>query len=198
MTARLIRTFRNWLSVLRSRTLESDGQVDQKERRYEPVWISSYLVNRTLEQLRSFCNGGIDREGLVYWAGVRHGRGGVVTTLVVPKASAGPGFVQTDPAENAGIILELNRAGLVLLGQAHSHPTGAGVRHSAGDDAWTFSPFEGSLSVVIPRYADGTIEEARHWGVHRFIEGQYRWINERDHGDHLRLAETEMDRRLYA
>lgn len=162
---------------------------------YEPMWISDYLAQRTQELLRSFCDANTNREGLVYWAGIPIGRGGVVTTLVVPNASAGPGFVETSALENAAVIAILDRMELVLIGQAHSHPPGAGTHHSLGDDSGTFSPFEGAISVVVAAYAREEERILDGWGVHRFMSGRYQRIASMDRHKHLRIVASECDRR---
>lgn len=169
---------------------------EEHDRSYEPVWISEPLVERTQAYLHSFCDKEISREGLVYWSGVQMGRGGVITTLLVPDADAGPGYVKTSPVENAGVIADLADHNLVLLGQAHSHPPGAGTRHSPGDDEMTFSPFEGAISVVAADYARKSAPES--WGVHRFIDGHYQWIPEDERHEHFRIVPAERDHRLRA
>lgn len=169
-----------------------DGEVQEKALSYEPIWISRPLAEQTQTILRSFC-GEVDREGVVYWTGVQIGRGGVVTTLFIPDAEAGPGYVKTTPLENAEIITELDNLDLVLLGQAHSHPPGAGTTHSRGDDEKTFSPFEGAVSVVAADYGQGSVPES--WGIHRFMDGEYHRISGGGSRRHLRVVPGKRDRR---
>ena len=134
--------------------------------RYETVRLPASLAPRTHALLQTFG----EREGLVYWAGVPDGRGGTITTVVVPRADASYGRVQTSMEANAEAIHTFRMHGIVLLGQAHSHPPGVPARHSAGDDVLTFSPFEGAVSVVVPDFAKGGCNPGT-WGVHRFVGG---------------------------
>ena len=171
----------------------SNSEEPDPERPYEPIWLSRPLAERSQAYLRSFCSEEDGREGIVYWAGVQKGKGGVVTTLVVPDADAGPGYVSTTPGENAGVITEIVDLDLVLLGQVHSHPPGAGKTHSPGDDEMTFSPFEGAVSVVTADYARGEVPDS--WGVHRFVEGRYQKVSYAQADDHLRIVPGDRDRR---
>jgi hypothetical protein len=133
-------------------------------------------------------------EGLVYWAGVPDGRGGTITTLVVPRSDAYYARIQTSIAANAEVIDTLSSYEIVLLGQAHSHPPGALARHSEGDDVLTFSPFEGAVSVVVPNFARGECDP-RSWGVHRYMHGAYRFIPPPRRLEHLHILPTEVDHR---
>lgn len=159
-----------------------------------PVVLPEALARDTQRILRSF-NNDRGREGLVYWAGRPIGRGGVVTTLVVPDSRSDYGRVETDPAENGEVISWLAGHDLVLLGQAHSHPPGSGSRHSGGDDAMTFSPFEGQVSVVVADHAAAEADFLRDWGVHRFVGGQFEFIERSAWSEHLVVVPSVVDRR---
>jgi len=158
--------------------------------RYEPVRVPVQMVLRTHALLQTF----EETEGLVYWAGVQDGRGGTVTTLVVPRAIASYRRIETSLEANSEVIDTLTSHGIVLLGQAHSHPPESPVRHSEGDDVLTFSPFEGAVSIVVPDFAAGGCNLST-WGVHRFVGGRYRFIPAHEHSDHLQILPAEVDHR---
>ena len=158
--------------------------------RYEPVRVPVQLALRTHELLQTF----EETEGLVYWAGVQHGRGGTVTTLIVPRADASYRRIETSIEANSEVIETLAGHGIVLLGQAHSHPPGSPARHSEGDDVLTFSPFEGAVSIVVPDFAVGDCDSWT-WGVHRFVGGFYRFIPAEKRLDHLQILPAEVDHR---
>lgn len=162
---------------------------------YPPVVLPERLASNTQRLLRSFHGPREGREGLVYWVGRARGRGGVVTTLVVPDADAGYGHVETSPSENAAVIQWLDRWDLELLGQAHSHPPGAGAVHSPGDDRMTFSPFEGQVSVVVADHARNRDRYLDDWGIHRFMEGRFADIPLHQQNQHLRIVPSIFDRR---
>ena len=158
--------------------------------RYESVRLPVELACRTHSLLQTFKG----TEGLVYWAGVPDGRGGTITTLVVPQCDAQYARIQTSNQANAEVINTLSKYGIVLLGQAHSHPPGSPARHSEGDDILTFSQFEGAVSIVVPNFARGDCDP-RTWGVHRFLYGAYRFIPARNRREHLPILPTQVDHR---
>ena len=157
---------------------------------YEPVRLPVELALRTHWLLHMFEG----TEGLVYWAGVLDGRGGTITTLIVPQCDAHYRRIQTSNEANAEVIDTLSKHRIVLLGQAHSHPPGAAARHSEGDDFLTFSQFEGQVSIVVPDFARGDFDP-RTWGVHRFMCGAYRFVPAPDRDEHLHILPTQVDHR---
>ncbi len=60
---------------------------------------------------------------------------------------------------------------------------------------WTFSPFEGAISVVVPDYAEATHDFTQDWGIHRFLRGRYVAVDEINRADHLRIVPSVIDRR---
>ena len=89
--------------------------------RYEPLRLPIELAFRTHSLLQTFEG----TEGLVYWAGVPVGPGGTITTLIVPRTVASYRRIETSIEANTEVIDTLTRHGIVLLGQAHSHPPGS-------------------------------------------------------------------------
>ena len=158
--------------------------------RYEPVRLPVQLALRTHTLLQTFEH----TEGLVYWAGVPDGRGGTITTLVVPKCKAHRRRIETSIEANTEVISTLSEHRIVLLGQAHSHPPGSAARHSEGDDLLTFSPFEGHISIVVRNFAWGDCDP-KAWGVHRFMCGAYRFVPAQHHREHLRILPAQVDHR---
>lgn len=156
----------------------------------EPIRIPINLARRTHALLHTFER----TEGLVYWAGMADGRGGTVTTLIVPRTTATYRRIETSSRANAQVIATLTSHRIVLLGQAHSHPPGYPVRHSEGDDILTFSPFDGAVSIVVPDFATGGFAPEA-WGVHRFRGDSYRFIPTERHSEHLHMLPTEVDHR---
>ncbi|MDR8389935.1 hypothetical protein NC796_02215 [Aliifodinibius sp. S!AR15-10] len=187
---------RLWDSIFNpsSESVQSNG-IENNYSLY-PVYLPENLMRKTQELLRSFSNGEEECEGLVYWAGFKDGNGGVVTTLIVPDAKATPGSVETTAVENAKIVKLLNTNGLVLLGQAHSHPPGSGNHHSQGDDMLTFSPFEGHISIVAANYARPQEKILETWGVHRFYNGRFKKIDHALSKKHLRIIPPVVNRRM--
>jgi len=115
------------------------------------------------------------RETVVYWAGVDGGKQWTVTTAICPHQRITRGSFVVDAAANAKVIQDLAAHGLVMLGQAHSHP-GTLVDHSDGDDEWTSFAFAGFISIVVPSYGRSGVLPLSQCGVHRY-EDHFRRLN---------------------
>lgn len=162
---------------------------EQQQRR--PVaLISDTILSRTAVLLASFA-AECHAEGIVYWFGIESATVAVVTTLVVPNADTRYGCIATPPEVNAEALSVIVGTPLVLIGQAHSHPSYK-VRHSWIDDRDTFARFEGALSVVVPFFGKRGIRLSR-CGVHRFLHGRFRVIGRTEMSDHLRVIPGEKD-----
>lgn len=135
------------------------------------VYVTSALLDETARILASFATIR-DSEGVVYWFGIEIGDCATVTTLVVPRADTTFGYVSTSSAANAETLTVMAGTPLVLLGQAHSHPSSM-VGHSATDDRDTFAQFPGAISVVVPYFGRRGVQ-LDQCGVHRHISGSYR------------------------
>jgi hypothetical protein len=135
--------------------------------------ISSPVLARTLELIRAAA---ADFDELfVAWAGQTNAGVARITELFVPRqrcihTTAGM-LVHID----GDALFELNKLlydrGLLLIGQAHAHPTNA--FHSGADDELAFATAPGALSLVIPDWARDD-RPTRHWRWHRRT-GDERW-----------------------
>jgi hypothetical protein len=68
---------------------------------------------------------------------------------------------------------ELHRRGLTLAGQIHGHPTDA--YHSPLDDAWAIPTLPGSLSVVVPDFAEAGRAALKRCEIYRLgADGMWR------------------------
>lgn len=130
-------------------------------------------------------------EGVVYWFGVESPRYSIVTSLMVPNAVTTRGGLRTSASANAEVLESIIGTPLVLLGQAHSHPSDW-VEHSPTDDRHTFAAFEGGLSVVVPSFAFGDPVLAA-CGIHRVIGGAFRSISIEEVPNHLCLLPSVTD-----
>jgi len=154
------------------------------------ILISDQQLARTADLLASFA-ADCEAEGVVYWFGIESGALAVVTTLAVPDAETRYGCVLTSPEANARVLTELVGTPLVLIGQAHSHPS-HNVRHSGFDDDHTFARHEGALSVVVPYFGRRGFRLSR-CGVHRFIDGRFHVIGRSELPRHLIVVPGEKD-----
>lgn len=156
------------------------------------VYVAESLLEETARLLATFA-AVEDSEGVVYWFGFEMSKRAVVTTLIVPDADTSTGAVSTSAAVNAEAVAVVAGTPLVLLGQAHSHPS-RWVGHSWVDDRETFAQFPGALSVVVPFYGRRGMVLAK-CGVHRHIDGQYRRIKRDCVEEHLRVLPGVRDLR---
>ncbi|HEX8247427.1 MAG TPA: hypothetical protein VF599_04525 [Pyrinomonadaceae bacterium] len=154
------------------------------------VYITENLLERTRELLASFARNSRS-EGVVYWFGFEFEQAAVVTTLVVPDADTSWGCIRTTPKANAQALSVIVGTPLILLGQAHSHP-GAGVRHSPTDDTETFASFDGAISVVVPNFGREEIN-LQTCGIHRHMDGAFRFIESSEISDHICVLPGEAD-----
>jgi hypothetical protein len=154
------------------------------------VYLTDELARKTAEVLKSFATAR-PAEGVVYWFGIESATSAVVTSLMVPDAESGSGYVRTSVQANAEVVSRIAGTRLVYIGQAHSHP-GVNVEHSETDDVDTFACFDGVISVVVPwfgRYGFHLID----CGVYRHIGGQFRQIRNVD--QHIQILPSFIDLR---
>lgn len=123
--------------------------------------IPANVLDPTLEVLSIAGSEGY--EAFVVWGGVREEEGATLRFKAAYKPSQKSYrterglFVQVE----GEALFELNRIfnnnGLILAGQAHSHPTDA--YHSDADDHMPLVTLLGGLSVVIPDFALGGLSD---------------------------------------
>lgn len=148
------------------------------------LYITDELLHATGRLLASFSYPD-ESEGVAYWFGLELDARAVVTSLVVPDADTSDGRIVTSAAANAEALAVVVDTPLVLLGQAHSHPSEF-VGHSRVDDRQTFAQFPGAISVVAPFYGRRGMDLAS-CGVHRHIDGRYRRIPAANVAEHVRV-----------
>ncbi|WNQ09646.1 Mov34/MPN/PAD-1 family protein [Paenibacillus aurantius] len=137
------------------------------------IIIPELLTKETVRALLSFHPSPFkNHEGILYWGGYDFNDTVIVATCVVPKATSGPQEVHTTPEANAEVISYLNKHGMTLIAQVHSHPKDL-KRHSAGDDKFTFMPYDGYFSVVVPFYARKAMSPLTMCGFHMYHRGKF-------------------------
>jgi hypothetical protein len=156
------------------------------------VYVTEPLLAETARLLASFA-AEEDSEGIVYWFGLEFGTKAIVTTLVVPEADTSGGRICTSPAANGAAVRVTVDTPLVLLGQAHSHPS-RNVNHSWVDDRDTFAQFPGAISVVVPHLGRRGMDLVM-CGVHRYLEGRFCRLRNRELAAHLRVLPGYVDLR---
>jgi proteasome lid subunit RPN8/RPN11 len=125
--------------------------------------------------LTEYAIAGLDdggHEGMVFWAGRTVGSTTILFQMIAPETEHDALRVHASPKAVGMAARAARGANAGILCQVHSHP-GTDCRHSDGDDDLVLMPFEGMISVVVPRF--GTrFESLNACGIHQFQQG--RWI----------------------
>lgn len=161
-----------------------DGGADYPAYRLRPLpsgelrglfLVAAPVIPATREALLSYALAGINdggHEGIVYWAGREIKDCTVLLQAIVPVAEHSHGRVMVSREEVGRTQRAARGSKLGVLCQVHSHP-GHDGRHSDGDDELVLLPFEGMLSIVVPRFGIG-LRSITDVCVHQYQEG--RWV----------------------
>jgi len=137
-------------------------------------WIAEALIAATQKALQRFALDGIrdgGHEGMVFWAGRSIGLHTLLMQMIVPNAQHSRLRVHAPKEAVAEAARAARNNGLGILCQVHSHP-GLDTRHSDGDDDLVLLPFEGMLSIVVPKFGVG-LESLDQCSVHQFQQGKW-------------------------
>ncbi len=124
----------------------------------ERVHVPQRVADATQATLREAGRRGF--EAFVLWAGVINGTEFEVTGAVTPaqrglRTPEGVS-VHVDGEELHRLNVWLYENALRLVAQIHSHPTGA--FHSETDDAFAIATVAGSVSIVVPNFAEAPFD----------------------------------------
>ncbi|MCX6543517.1 MAG: Mov34/MPN/PAD-1 family protein [Acidobacteria bacterium] len=158
-------------------------------------WVTTDVLNRTMEILRQSRDADGPHEGVAYWAGRRIGHECVITTCIAPATRTTYASFDTSAHTNARVVMYLTRAGLQLLGQVHSHP-GRLVDHSDGDDERAIMPYHGFVSVVVPHFARRGMRPLSICGVHVFEGTRFRRLTDSEVEAEFRVIDQFADLRV--
>lgn len=159
------------------------------------TWIPAQLLDRTAQVLRQSGCDGLAHEGIVYWAGRRVVRENLVMTCIAPEARTTYGSFATTSHANARVVMYLADHGLELIAQVHSHPS-AFVDHSDGDDERALMPYDGFVSIVVPRYARDGLRPLSSCGVHIFEISGFRRLSDAEVVARFHVVDDFADLRL--
>ena len=132
------------------------------------------IVGSSASILKEYAQHG--HEGLTLLLGVRDSSASHYLSVAAPKTLHGPRSVLFDAQSFGAVVRSCREHNLAVLAQLHSHP-GDDARHSDGDDELIPLPFEGMLSLVVPRYGAG-LEVLEDFVVHQFQDGH--WVHTPD------------------
>jgi proteasome lid subunit RPN8/RPN11 len=157
--------------------------------------IAAAAIQEAERLLTTFRGPDGDHEGLVFLAGRElEGQTTLLCTAIAPDCDHTWGSVMASEAAVGDVARAARGIGLALLAQVHSHP-GASAVHSRGDDSMVLMPFEGMLSIVVPRYAHHGMTPLHSLGVHQFHGGEWRLAAERSIRETLLVVPASVDLR---
>jgi hypothetical protein len=117
----------------------------------ETIRLANGVLEDTFALLRE-CGSGA-AECTTYWIGPRADPS--ISKVVHPDHTATRFSYEVDPAWLTRFFAGHSSAGTRVRVQVHTHPGVAG--HSSTDDAFCILPVAGFLSLVIPRFATGSV-----------------------------------------
>jgi len=133
-------------------------------------------------------------EGIVFLLGRELPNVTLLTSALAPRADHSPGRVVCDAEAISAAQSAARKHGLGLLAQVHSHP-GDWTEHSEGDDDLVLMPFEGMLSLVVPRYARFGMRPLSNLGVHQYQGSRWVAIHPESARSGFKVAPSEIDLR---
>ena len=137
----------------------------------------SYTVSLTRQCLREIMHGmeyatWRSHEGIAYLIGLTTGTTTIAASARFPEAATTRGSFDVSSSEIAKIVGEATDSNLQVVGQIHTHPTGA--FHSKGDLDGMRIKHPGYFSMVLPKYGSllPSLKSAHTlmWDGHRFHE----------------------------
>jgi hypothetical protein len=137
---------------------------------FDQVFIPSLIIDHTELILRQA--GACGEEGFVLWAGTLAGGAGHVSSVVMPKISAGAVHGEVSAETTAQLLDALDERDLVPIAQLHTHPHAAFL--SETDAIRPVVAVPGFLSIVIPGFGFVDLADVRQWSAHEF-RGAGRW-----------------------
>lgn len=129
--------------------------MDQVKSLINQMLVPRGAIVATLGHLRR--SGERRHEGVVLWLGTRSTRPMHVKMVYEPMHRASNDFFHISAQGMAALMSQLERTGLSVLAQVHTHP--AQAFHSKADDHWALVRHLGALSLVLPDFALTTTPE---------------------------------------
>lgn len=132
--------------------------------------VSSLTLDYTFLFLRQ--SGSLGRERFLAWAGTIAAGDAFVSTIVLPRAEAGPVHGEVSSEVVGRVIEELDRRDLIPLAQVHTHPHEAFI--SPTDRKRPMVSVPGFWSIIVPNFGFAPSSDAKQWAVYEYL-GQQQW-----------------------
>lgn len=114
------------------------------------VNVPSSIVVETVDVLRAART----TERVLLWLAERGAHGVVVREVFVPEQYAESDYFHIPRSGMEALLQSLCASRRMVAAQVHTHP--AAAFHSPADDNWAIVRHVGALSLVIPRFCQGT------------------------------------------
>lgn len=137
---------------------------------FQRLILPSALLDLTLLLLRQAGLHGDER--FLAWAGSIASTDAFVSTVVVPRAVAGPLHGEIPAEVTAKVFDALDSRDLVPLAQVHSHP-GRAIMSSI-DRERPMVAVAGFFSIIVPDFAFLDADAIATWGLYRYVSPR-RW-----------------------
>lgn len=138
------------------------------------IIIPSECIQKAYELMRYAGKNRV--EGVALFAGYEKGNEFYISQTIIPKQTAYRlelGLLYAvDADELHRINVWLYENNLTIIAQIHSHPNEA--YHSETDDAYPIVATKGGISIVVPRFAEDSID-IKNWAVYR-LSSENRWV----------------------
>jgi len=141
------------------------------------VSVPSAIVVETVDVLRAAST----TERVLLWLAERGSHGVVVREVFVPEQYAESDYFHIPRSGMEALLQHLRGRRWTVAAQVHTHP--ADAFHSPADDRWAIVRHVGALSLVIPRFCQGTTAAtfSRDAAVFRMtFENEFVQIDSRD------------------
>ena len=134
------------------------------------------VLVETIDGLREFGKRGRERHAL--WAGREEDGAFAVCEVVFPNQQSTAASYEVSDQEMFRVCRDAGRSGMAVMCQVHTHP--ARAFHSRVDNEGSALALPGSLSVVIPNYAEGRADEPSGWAAYVFDGSVWRRLRPKE------------------
>lgn len=134
------------------------------------------VFEKTIAGLREFGKRGLERHAL--WVGREEGGTFAVKEVVFPEQQNTGFSYEVSDEEMFRVCRDAGRQGMAVMCQVHTHPGRA--FHSPIDSEGSALALPGSLSVVVPDYAEGNAGEPSKWAAYVFDGSTWRRLRPKE------------------
>lgn len=140
------------------------------------TFVSKEILDKTFEFLQNL--GEQELEAHALWIGKEEDGSFKIKDVVIPKQKNGVIEFEVESEEVHHINVMINKKGLQLIAQIHTHPSIA--FHSDTDDKGAILYLPGSLSIVIPNFGFIDKKDTDQWKVYCFDGNEWESVDKEE------------------